>query len=202
MSWEEARERVARGRTPELLHAYSFAFDSPYVSATPELLEYAQPSFPAGRPLLEAVTDLTKRIFTEFKYDRAATNVSTPLSDVMRHRRGVCQDFAHLETGCLRSMGLAGRYVSGYLLTNPPPGKPRLVGADASHAWASTFIPNVGWVDFDPANNLVHPDKHVTVAYGRDFGDVTPVRGVILGGSRHSLRVSVDVAPVAEAVVD
>jgi transglutaminase-like putative cysteine protease len=198
MSWEEARDRLARGRTSELLQAYAFAFDSPYVSAGPELLEFTRPSFAPGRPLLEAVTDLTKRIFTEFQYDRTATNVSTPLSDVMRHRRGVCQDFAHLETGCLRSMGLAGRYVSGYLLTNPPPGKPRLIGADASHAWVSTYLPNVGWVDFDPANNLVRPDKHVTVAYGRDFGDVTPVRGVILGGSRHTLRVSVDVAPMTE----
>jgi transglutaminase-like putative cysteine protease len=198
MSWEEARERIARGRSPELLQAYGFVFDSPYVAASPDLLEFSRPSFAPGRPILEAVTELTKRIFTDFRYDRTATNVSTPLSEVLRHRRGVCQDFAHLETGCLRSMGLAGRYVSGYLLTSPPPGKPRLVGADASHAWVSTYLPNVGWVDFDPANNLVRPDKHVTIAYGRDFGDVTPVRGVILGGGRHRLRVSVDVAPLAE----
>jgi transglutaminase-like putative cysteine protease len=198
MSWEEARDRIMRGRTADLLQAYGFVFDSPYVAAGPELLEFSRPSFTPGRPLLEAVTELTKRIFTDFQYDRAATNVSTPLSEVLRHRRGVCQDFAHLETGCLRSMGLAGRYVSGYLLTTPPPGKPRLVGADASHAWVSTYLPNVGWVDFDPANNLVRPDKHVTVAYGRDFGDVTPVRGVILGGGRHRLRVSVDVAPIAD----
>jgi transglutaminase-like putative cysteine protease len=198
MPWEEARERVARGRAPELLQAYGFVFDSPYVSVGADLLELARPSFVPNRPLLEAVTDLTKRIFTEFRYDRTATNISTPLSDVLRHRRGVCQDFAHLEIGCLRALGLAGRYVSGYLLTSPPPGKPRLIGADASHAWVSTYLPNIGWVDFDPANNLVRPDKHVTVAYGRDFGDVTPVHGVILGGGRHTMRVSVDVAPALE----
>lgn len=197
MSWEDAKEKLARGRSPEVLQAYAFVFNSPYVNAGSELFELARPSFPPGRPLLDAVTDLTKRIFTEFQYDRTATNVSTPLSDVLRHRRGVCQDFAHLQIGCLRSMGLAGRYVSGYLLTSPPPGKPRLVGADASHAWVSTYLPNLGWVDFDPANNLVRPDKHVIVAHGRDFGDVTPVRGVILGGGRHTLRVAVDVAPMA-----
>jgi transglutaminase-like putative cysteine protease len=197
VSWEEVREQLMRGRTSELLEAYAFVFDSPYVGVEPDLLKLAQPSFLPRRPLLEAVTDLTKRIFSEFKYDKAATSVSTPLADVLRHRRGVCQDFAHLQIGCLRSVGLAARYVSGYLLTSPPPGKPRLIGADASHAWVSTYLPNVGWVDFDPANNLVRPDKHVTVAYGRDFGDVTPVRGVILGGGKHTLRVSVDVAPFA-----
>jgi transglutaminase-like putative cysteine protease len=201
ITWEDARERLARGRTEELLDAYSYVFDSPYVSVAPELYELARPSFTAGRSLLEAVTDLTHRIFTDFRYDKTATSVSTPLSEVLKHRHGVCQDFAHLEIGCLRAMGLAGRYVSGYILTNPPPGKPRLVGADASHAWVSTYLPTIGWVDFDPANDLVRPEKHVTVAFGRDFGDVTPVRGVILGGGRHKLRVSVDVAPEpAEAV--
>ena len=197
MTWEEVQARLTRGRSEEILDAYGFVFESPYVSPSPELLELARPSFPVGRPLLEAVTDLTHRIFTEFRYDQAATNVSTPLADVLRQRRGVCQDFAHLEIACLRSLGLAGRYVSGYLLTNPPPGKPRLVGADASHAWISTYLPHVGWVDFDPANVLVRPDKHVVIAYGRDFGDVTPVRGVILGGGRHTLRVAVDVAALA-----
>lgn len=201
MPWEEVQARLTRGRSEELLDAYAFVFDSPYVSVSPEVLELARPSFRPGRPLIEAVTDLNHRIFTEFRYDPAATSVSTPLSEVLRQRRGVCQDFAHLEIACLRSMGLAGRYVSGYLLTNPPPGKPRLVGADASHAWISTYLPNVGWVDFDPANDLVRPDKHVIVAYGRDFGDVTPVRGVILGGGRHRLRVTVDVSPIASDAV-
>jgi transglutaminase-like putative cysteine protease len=201
MAWEEVQARLARGRSEEVLDANAFVFDSPYVSVTPELLELARPSFLPGRPLIEAVTDLTHRIFTEFRYDQAATNVSTPLTDVLRQRRGVCQDFAHLEIACLRSLGLAGRYVSGYLLTNPPPGKPRLIGADASHAWISTYLPNVGWVDFDPANDLVRPDKHVVIAYGRDFGDVTPVRGVILGAGRHTLRVAVDVTPMADTAV-
>jgi transglutaminase-like putative cysteine protease len=120
----------------------------------------------------------------------------------MKHRRGVCQDFAHLEIGCLRAMGLPGRYVSGYLLTRPPPGKTKLVGADASHAWVSTFLPDFGWIDFDPANNVQPSDSHITVAYGRDFSDVTPVRGVILGGGRHALRVSVDVSEVDPASPD
>jgi transglutaminase-like putative cysteine protease len=194
--WEEARDLVARDRRPEVLDAYAFVFDSRYVNANDELREFAKPSFLPGRPILEAVLDLTKRIFTGFVYDQTATQISTPIAEVMQRRRGVCQDFAHLQIGCLRSVGLAARYVSGYLLTMPPPGKPKLVGADASHAWVSTYFPNAGWVDFDPANNVMPSDSHVTVAYGRDFGDVTPVRGVILGGGRHALSVSVDVARV------
>jgi transglutaminase-like putative cysteine protease len=197
--WEQVRDRVARDRSREVLRAYGFTFDSPFVRATPELAELARPSFEPGRPLHEAMINLTTRIFTDFKYDPTATQVSTPLSEVMRHRRGVCQDFAHLEIGCLRAMGLPARYVSGYLLTRPPPGKSRLVGADASHAWISTFLPEYGWLDFDPANNVQPTDKHVVVAHGRDFSDVTPVRGVILGGGRHQLRVSVDVIEVESA---
>ena len=196
--WEQVRDRVASDRRRDILRAYGFTFDSPFVHASPELAELAQPSFPPGRPLVDAVADLTARIFSDFTYDPSATQISTPLSDVMKNRRGVCQDFAHLEIGCLRSMGLPGRYVSGYLLTQPPPGTPRLIGADASHAWISTFLPDFGWVDFDPANNVQPSDKHVVVAHGRDFSDVTPVRGVILGGGRHQLRVSVDVAEMEE----
>jgi transglutaminase-like putative cysteine protease len=196
--WEQVRDRVARDRRRDVLRAYEFTFDSPFVRASSDLADLARPSFPPGRPLLESMVDLTHRIFTDFTYDPAATLISTPLAEVMRHRRGVCQDFAHLEIGCLRSLGLPARYVSGYLLTRPPPGKPRLVGADASHAWVSTFLPDVGWVDFDPANNVQPSDSHVVVAHGRDFSDVTPVRGVILGGGRHRLRVSVDVAELEE----
>jgi transglutaminase-like putative cysteine protease len=194
--WEEARGRIASDRRPEILDAYSFAFDSSYVRAATGLRDYALGSFPPGRPLLEAVRDLTRRIHEDFTYDPSATQISTPLAEVLRNRRGVCQDFAHLQIGCLRSLGLPGRYVSGYMMTKPPPGRSRLVGADASHAWASAFCPDVGWVDFDPANDVVPSDNHVTMAYGRDFGDVTPVRGVIHGGGRHVLRVSVDVADV------
>ena len=196
-SWETARDVVARDRQPESLAAYEFVFGSPYVGAAhPELAEFARPSFSAERPLLDAVADLTERIFEGLTYDTTATETSTPLTDVIRERRGVCQDFAHFEIGCLRAVGLPARYVSGYLSTTPPPGKARLVGCDASHAWISTYLPNVGWVDFDPVNNMVPGERHVTVAYGRDYGDVTPVRGVIVGGGRHVVHVSVDVAPM------
>jgi transglutaminase-like putative cysteine protease len=197
--WEQVRDRVARDKRRDVLRAYAFTFDSPFVHASPELAELALPSFPPGRPLLEATVDLTGRIFADFAYDPTATQISTPLSEVLKHRRGVCQDFAHLQIGCLRSLGLPARYVSGYLLTRPPPGKPRLVGADASHGWISTFLPDFGWTDFDPTNDVQPSDKHVVVAHGRDFSDVTPVRGVILGGGRHHLRVSVDVAEVQES---
>ncbi len=197
-SWEDVRDRLARSRRPEAIEAYSFVFDSPYVRAEPALKALAEPSFSSGRPLLDAAMDLTRRIFSGFAYERGSTGISTPLSDVLRDRRGVCQDFAHVAIGCLRSMGLPARYVSGYLLTAPPPGRPRLAGCDASHAWISTYLPNVGWVDFDPSNDMMADEGHVVVAYGRDFGDVTPVRGVILGGGHHALRVAVDVAPVDE----
>jgi len=197
-AWETVRDLVKGERRPELLEAYMFVFDSPYVKAHADLREYARPSFTPGRPLLEAMLDLTKRIFTEFTYDPSATQISTPVSEVLRLRRGVCQDFAHLQIGCLRSLGLPARYVSGYLLTLPPPGKAKLIGVDASHAWCSTYFPNVGWFDFDPTNDMMPGDRHATVAYGRDFGDVTPLRGVVLGGGRHRMSVSVDVAKVEE----
>jgi transglutaminase-like putative cysteine protease len=171
-------------------------FDSTYVAADAQLDAYSAPFFDTGRPLLEAVQALMASIYDDFTYDPRATDVSTPVLEVLHERRGVCQDFAHLAIGCLRSRGLAARYVSGYLLTRPPPGKQRLVGADASHAWFATFIPEHGWVDFDPTNNMMPANEHVTIAYGRDFGDVTPIRGVILGGGQHQLSVSVDVASV------
>jgi transglutaminase-like putative cysteine protease len=139
---------------------------------------------------------LTRRIFTDFKYDAKATTVATPLEEVWEKRRGVCQDFAHLGIGCLRSLGLPARYVSGYLRTHPPAGQPRLVGADASHAWFAVFCPVAGWVDFDPTNNVPATMDHITVAYGRDFGDVSPVAGIITGGGEHEVQVSVDVAEV------
>jgi transglutaminase-like putative cysteine protease len=139
---------------------------------------------------------LTRRIFTDFKYDSKATTVATPLEEVWEKRRGVCQDFAHLGIACLRSLGLPARYVSGYLRTHPPAGQPRLVGADASHAWFAVFCPVAGWVDFDPTNNVQTTMDHITVAYGRDFGDVSPVAGIITGGGDHEVQVSVDVAEV------
>jgi transglutaminase-like putative cysteine protease len=197
--WQEARDRIARDRRPESLDAYSFTFSSPYVRADTALREYALPSFPPGRTVLEGARDLTRRIHADFIYDPTATQISTPLADVLRNRRGVCQDFAHLQIGCLRALGLPGRYVSGYMMTTPPPGRPRLVGADASHAWVATYCPDAGWGELDPANDVVPSTAHVTVAYGRDFGDVTPVRGVVLGGGRHAMKVSLDVVAVEDA---
>jgi transglutaminase-like putative cysteine protease len=161
------------------------------------LAEYAAPIFTPGRPFVDAVGELSERIFREFKYEPLATDVSTPLAQVLRERRGVCQDFAQLAVGCLRSLGLAGRYVSGYLETDAPPGRPKLVGADASHAWASAFLPTLGWIDFDPTNAVFPGERHVTVAWGRDFSDVSPLRGIVLGGGQHSLAVAVDVTPEA-----
>jgi transglutaminase-like putative cysteine protease len=192
------RDSVRRPRTRELLEAAGYAFESPYVTIVAEAAALAAPSFPAGRPLLEAVADLTRRIHADFTYDQRATTVSTPVSEVLANRRGVCQDFAHLQIACLRALGLPARYVSGYLSTTPPPGKPRLVGADASHAWLAVYVPGAGWVEFDPTNDVIPDDKHIVVAWGRDFGDVTPLRGVVMGGGSHSLRVSVDVSPQDE----
>lgn len=194
--WEGVVERLRTDRRRDVLDAYETTFESPFVKNVPGLEEYARPSFGAGRPILEAVRDLTSRIHDDFTYDPRATDVSTPLEDVLSKRTGVCQDFAHLMIGCLRAYGLSARYVSGYLLTRPPPGKPRLVGADASHAWVATWLPEHGWVDLDPTNDLVPGEEHVTVAVGRDFDDVTPLRGVILGGGQHSVEVFVDVEPI------
>jgi transglutaminase-like putative cysteine protease len=195
-AWESVRDRLRSDRKRDSLDAYAMTLESDHVTAEPALSDYAARSFAPGRPVLEAVRDLVARIHAEFTYDPRATEVSTPLAEVMRLRRGVCQDFAHLGIGCLRAQGLAARYVSGYLLTRPPPGKPKLVGADASHAWFAAFVPEHGWVDFDPTNDLLPSDEHVTVAFGRDFADVTPIRGVILGGGQHRLAVSVDVSPL------
>jgi transglutaminase-like putative cysteine protease len=197
-SWESVRDLLAQGRRRDLLDAYSMVFDSPLVPALPEVHAYAAPFFTPGRPILDAVQALVERIHAEFTYDDRATEVSTALIDVLRLRRGVCQDFAHFALACMRSHGLPARYVSGYLLTHPPPGKPKLLGADASHAWFATFVPEYGWVDFDPTNNVIPENDHVTAAYGRDFADVTPLRGVILGGGQHKLTVAVDVDLVPE----
>jgi len=195
-SWESVRDGLQHARRADSVEAYSYTFDSPHARASRALAAYAAPSFPPGRPFLDAVMDLTRRIHDEFVYDPRATTIATPLSQVLEARRGVCQDFAHLQIGCLRALGLPCRYVSGYLLTRPPAGKPRLQGADASHAWVSVHLPDFGWVDFDPTNGLMPGEQHVTIACGRDFADVTPVRGVILGGGPHELTVEVDVSPI------
>jgi transglutaminase-like putative cysteine protease len=201
-SWESIAQLLSwcggTGRAPDpvLLAVREYTFDSPQLKAGPELADYAKPSFPPGRPLLAAVTELTERIYKEFTFDSRATTVGTPVLEVLRNRRGVCQDFAHLEIGCLRSLGLAARYVSGYVLTRPPPGQKRLIGSDASHAWVSVFFPGTGWVDFDPTNNVLPSTEHVTLGWARDYDDVSPVKGVIIGGHRHSMYVGVHVEPI------
>jgi transglutaminase-like putative cysteine protease len=194
--WEETAELFRDPVSPDVVGAYEFVFDSPQVRASFELADYARESFTKETPLLAAVADLNRRIFKDFKYDPKATTVATPLEEVLEKRRGVCQDFAHLGIAFLRSIGLPARYVSGYLRTRPPEGKPRLVGADASHAWFAVFSPGTGWVDFDPTNNVQPGEEHITVAYGRDFGDVSPVAGILTGGGQHEVKVSVDVAEV------
>jgi transglutaminase-like putative cysteine protease len=195
-AWEQVVRMLRELRRPDMLDARQFTFDSTYVAANPELVEYARPSFAPGRSLLDCVMELTRRIYADFTFDSGATTIGTPVLDVLHHRHGVCQDFAHLEIGCLRSMGLAARYVSGYLVTRPPPGRPRLVGADNSHAWIAVFFPDYGWIDFDPTNGIIPSAAHITLAWARDYDDISPVRGVVVGGHQHSLAVSVDVEPI------
>ena len=177
----------------EILDARQYVLDSPMVTITPELADYAQSSFLPNRALVDVVHDLMQRIYKDFTYDPAFTTIATPLSEVLSFRRGVCQDFAHLAIACLRAYGIAARYISGYVETLPEPGKQRLVGADASHAWFSVYIPGTGWLDFDPTNNTVPLDQHITLAWGRDYADVTPLKGIAFGGGQHTLSVSVDV---------
>ncbi|HEV3004296.1 MAG TPA: transglutaminase family protein, partial [Pirellulales bacterium] len=179
--WEQVRDSLPDDRTPTGLDCYQHVFDSRHVKTSTELASYAAPSFPPCKPCLEALLDLTRRIHVDFTFDSAATSVSTPIAEVLRLRRGVCQDFAHLEIGCLRSLGLAARYVSGYLLTAPPAGQPRLVGADASHAWLSVYCGDVGWIDVDPTNDTIPSIRHVLLAWGRDYSDVCPIKGVFIG---------------------
>lgn len=191
--WEEVAEIFRDPVSPEDVEPFEFVFDSPQVRASFELEIYARGSFQNGTPLLAGVRDLNRRIFENFKYDPTATTVATPLEEVLEKRRGVCQDFAHLAIACLRSIGLPARYVSGYLRTHPPAGQEKLQGADASHAWFAVYCPGIGWVDFDPTNNLQPSEEHITVAYGRDFGDVSPVAGILTGGGAHEVAVAVDV---------
>jgi len=198
-SWEAARERLREPSGAALLEPMQFLYESPHVECFRDLAAYAAPSFGAGRDSVDAALDLTRRIHADFTFDPKATSVSTPLREVLARRRGVCQDYAHFMIGCLRTLGLPARYVSGYILTTPPPGKPRLVGADASHAWVSVWCgassgPS-GWVDLDPTNDMLVSDEHITLAWGRDFSDVTPMRGVILGGGEQELAVHVTVVP-------
>lgn len=201
-AWNAVRDqlvyRAGRTMSAGLLDAAGFLFESAHVRVKHDFAEYAAADFASGLPLLVAVDSLMRRIFREFTFDPEATDISTPVTEVLENRRGVCQDFAHLMLSCLRSIGLAARYVSGYILTLPPPGKPRLIGADATHAWVSVFCPGLGWVDFDPTNAVMPALEHVTIGWGRDFSDVSPLRGVILGGGAHEPEIAVTMVPENE----
>ena len=192
-AWEVARDCLHQHRKPTMNAARIFTLASPLIPLNSAARDYAAGSFTRGRPILEAAIDLMGRIFRDFAYDPHFTTIATPVAEVMAHRRGVCQDFAHLAISGLRGLGLAARYVSGYLETLPPPGQAKLQGSDASHAWFSLMIPDLGWVDFDPTNDLLPGEQHITTAVGRDYQDVTPMHGIFYGGGGHELTVAVDV---------
>jgi transglutaminase-like putative cysteine protease len=190
----ELLARLRASSEAECLLAREYILDSPMIRAFDALREYAAPSLHPQRPFLEAVQELNERIYRDFTYDPGFTTVATPLLEVLEHKRGVCQDFAHFAIGCLRASGYAARYVSGYLETLPPPGQEKRIGADASHAWFAVFSPEEGWFEFDPTNNQLASEQHIVTAWGRDYSDVTPLRGVIFGGGdKHELSVAVTV---------
>jgi transglutaminase-like putative cysteine protease len=193
--WEHVQELARRPNLEFDADVLQFTCRSRQTPISRDLLAFVKPLFPAGRPVLVGAMELTRRIFNEFKFDPAATDISTPISRVLEMRRGVCQDFAHLSIAALRALGVPARYVSGYLLTRPPPGQSKLKGADASHAWLSVWAPETGWVDFDPTNGIMPSTEHVTVAYGRDYDDVCPISGILLGGADQRMTVAVDVEP-------
>lgn len=196
-AWDRLDAVICNGGQECDLEVVEFRCASALTTATLDIHDYAAVSFLPGRPVLEAAFDLTSRIYREFLFDPAATDVSTPVTQVFENRRGVCQDFAHLALACLRAHRIPARYMSGYILTHPPPGQPKLYGSDASHAWISVWSPETGWVGFDPTNGLVVKDEHILVGFGRDYHDVSPVGGVILGGGAQAITVSVDVMAIA-----
>lgn len=189
----EIEKRVGGGREAVSEDVSQYVFETPMTFGGAEVEAYALASFQPGRPVMEASRDLMRRIYTDFEFTPGFTTVSTPLSEVMRERKGVCQDFAHLAIACVRSVGLPARYVSGYIETISPPGVEKLAGVDASHAWFSIYIPDIGWTDFDPTNNVLPGDQHITIGWGRDYSDIAPMKGVILSSGSHGLQVSVDV---------
>ena len=196
--WEDVQRAWADAHPQLQFELAPFVVPSPLAPALPAAAALARTEFQPDRPWLAALLGLTRRIHRDFVFDPSATTVSTPLAQVLIERKGVCQDFAHLMVGCLRSIGLPARYVSGYLLTHPPPGRPRLAGADASHAWVSAWCPGAGWVDVDPTNGKRADTEFVTLGWGRDFGDVTPLRGVVRGGGEQQLQVRVTVDPAID----
>ena len=202
MPWEQVRDGLTRAVEsddfPSIWDLKLFTLNSPFIQHSPQAADYAMMSFLPGRPIIEATMDLTRRIYHEFTYDPGFTTIATPVQKVLEEKRGVCQDFAHLAITCLRSIGLSARYVSGYLESIPPEGQEKLVGGDASHAWLAVFVPQIGWVDFDPTNNQMPRTQHITVAFGRDYGDVVPLKGIMVGGGNHSLEVDVHVEPLTK----
>jgi transglutaminase-like putative cysteine protease len=198
-SWESVRQRLEDAADDEASDAVQFMFDSPLTAFNSDVAAYAAESFPPGRKLLAGARDLMQRIHADFRYDTTVTDATTPVDRVFEIRAGVCQDLAHVGIAAMRSLGLSARYVSGYLRTRPPPGMPRLLGADASHAWFSVWAPPLGWIDLDPTNNVEVGEGHVTLANGRDYGDVSPLNGIILGGHDHVIEVGVDVIPAESA---
>jgi len=191
LGWKDVRDQITGSETEECLHALEFTYESPFVPLSPRLMAYASEGFATNRPLIDVVLDLSQRIHREFKYQPMSTSIDIPLVEVLEKRRGVCQDFAHVMIGVLRAQRLAARYVSGYVRSGP-----QVQGAQASHAWISVFFPETGWLDFDPTNNVMPSESHITLAWGRDYGDVTPVKGVTLGGRGQTIEVEVYVKPV------
>ncbi|MEJ0024837.1 MAG: transglutaminase family protein [Rhizomicrobium sp.] len=200
LPWEQVRASLGYTQDGAARDAIPFLFDSPLTAARDEIAVYAAQSFPRGRPILAGALDLMTRIHKDFQYDTTVTDASTPVDRAFQIRSGVCQDLAHVGIACLRSIGLAGRYVSGYLLTQPPPGQKRLLGADASHAWFSAWAPPFGWIDLDPTNDMRCGEGHVTLAWGRDYSDVAPLNGIVTGGGDHIVEVGVDVVPIGAAI--
>jgi len=194
-AWERVRDTLETARDSNSRQAIGFLFASPRVTLTATFADYAAECFPQGESILAGSLRLMHRIHEEFRYDSTVTDAATPVERVFEIRAGVCQDLAHVAIACLRSLGLPARYVSGYLLTQPPPGQPRLVGADASHAWFAVWAPPFGWVDLDPTNDILPGEGHITLAWGRDYGDVAPITGIVSSGGEHMIDVGVDVSP-------
>lgn len=195
-AWETVGASFEPPVGAETFDTLQYTFDTPLTATDDEVVAYARRSFPRGRPLFACIAELNSRIHTDFTFDKEATDTRTTVKDAFELRAGVCQDLTHVGIACVRAMGLAARYVSGYLLTHPPAGRERLIGADASHAWFSVWIPPFGWVDFDPTNDMLPSSEHITVGWGREYGDVAPVHGIITGGSDQEVEVAVDVIPV------
>jgi transglutaminase-like putative cysteine protease len=192
---DEAKEEL-KSTKPEILEVKQFVLESILIAKiSKNIREYALVSFKPGRPIFESALELMERIFNDFEFNPNATNVATPIQEVMENKKGVCQDFAQIAIACVRAIGLPARYVSGYIETLPPPGKEKLIGTDASHAWFSLYIPKFGWVDFDPTNNQIPKNQHIIVAYGRDYYDVPPLKGVIFSSGENKMKVAVDIRP-------